>query len=260
MYFTPDEWARFRRAFEDDAKWNAYVAKVHWLGPEVCDPVSGSSRRYGGGLKPGSPGADAYRGQLAEVMPLFEFILITGSRIGEVLDLRWRSIDIENETVSIYQPKVKKLKRLPLTSEMKAILSDQETGASDERVFRPRLGAVAVCWHPRRVAHAFAVARKLAGLRKELTPHALRRTAASWLYQSGQPSQYAQRLLGHASIVTTEKHYASLTSTDLGPSLEIVGRLASQHQPAGEDERRHDVATPPPGTLSSRPAQVIYGQ
>jgi len=73
------------------------------------------------------------------------------------------------------------------------------------------------------------------------------------------PSQFAQRLLGHASIVTTEKHYASLASSDLGPSLEIVGRLASQPHSSEATETRHDVATPLPGKISSRSAQVIYG-
>ena len=127
-------------------------------------------------------------------------------------------------------------------------IRDRKKGGPDDHVFRPTLGAEAPLWHHKRIAHAFAVARDLAGLRKELTPHALRRTAATWLFQSGQPVQYAQKLLGHASIVTTEKHYASLETTDVGPSLDIVGRIASQtsqtqHEEEGE-KRWHDVATP----------------
>ncbi len=175
VYFAPDEWQRFRHAYEDDEKWNAYVAKVRWLGPEVCNPENGSSRRYGGGLKPGSPAAAEYRQQLAEAMTLLEFVLLTGSRVGEILDLRWGAVDWFSGTVSIFQNKVRKAKVLPLTPGMEAILKGLKKGGPDDHVFRPTLGAEAPLWHHKRIAHAFAVARDLAGLRKELTPHALRR-------------------------------------------------------------------------------------
>jgi integrase/recombinase XerD len=43
-----------------------------------------------------------------------------------------------------------------------------------------------------------------AGLRVKVTPHMLRHTAATQLIEAGVDIRYIQRLLGHASLTTTE--------------------------------------------------------
>lgn len=47
-----------------------------------------------------------------------------------------------------------------------------------------------------------------AGLNKKITPHALRRTCGSYLYNETGDIYEVARLLGHKSIETTKKHYA----------------------------------------------------
>lgn len=64
------------------------------------------------------------------------------------------------------------------------------------------------------VQRAFAVARKLSGIRLALTPHSLRHTFASWLAMSGQPLRTIQELPGHSDIRMTVK-YAHLSPTHL---------------------------------------------
>jgi integrase/recombinase XerD len=49
-----------------------------------------------------------------------------------------------------------------------------------------------------------AKAAKDAGLRTKVTPHMLRHTAATQLIEAGVDIRYIQRLLGHASLTTTE--------------------------------------------------------
>jgi site-specific recombinase XerD len=43
-----------------------------------------------------------------------------------------------------------------------------------------------------------------AGLNLKITPHMLRHTAATQLMEAGVDIRYIQRLLGHASLATTE--------------------------------------------------------
>lgn len=52
--------------------------------------------------------------------------------------------------------------------------------------------------------------------RKDISPHALRHSAASWLVSCGVPMREVQTLLGHAKMETTER-YASLVAPDTAP-------------------------------------------
>lgn len=52
-------------------------------------------------------------------------------------------------------------------------------------------------------------------------PHALRKTFGSWLVQAGEPMTGVSRLLGHSSVVVTERHYAELEPGHRGKLDEI---------------------------------------
>jgi site-specific recombinase XerD len=63
-----------------------------------------------------------------------------------------------------------------------------------------------------------ARAGRSAGLRQHLTPHMLRHSAATQLIESGVNIRYVQRLLGHASLATTEI-YTHVTDDALQDAL-----------------------------------------
>ena len=46
--------------------------------------------------------------------------------------------------------------------------------------------------------------------------HDLRRTFGYNLIKQGMPIYHLSKLLGHSSVVTTEKHYAPLMANDMG--------------------------------------------
>jgi len=56
--------------------------------------------------------------------------------------------------------------------------------------------------------------RKRLGL-KDARMHDLRRTFGYNLIKQGRPIYTVSKLLGHSSVVTTEKHYAPLMATEI---------------------------------------------
>jgi integrase/recombinase XerD len=68
-----------------------------------------------------------------------------------------------------------------------------------------------------------------AGLARRLTPHMLRHTAATLLIEGGVDIRFVQRVLGHASIATTEI-YTHVSDEALRATLEradVLGRVGS---------------------------------
>lgn len=60
--------------------------------------------------------------------------------------------------------------------------------------------------------------------RPEVTPHALRRAAATWVVQAGGSVEHARQLLGHASLQTTQR-YLSLPEQAVAESVDRAALL-----------------------------------
>jgi len=73
-----------------------------------------------------------------------------------------------------------------------------------------------------------AKAAKAAGISQRVTPHMLRHTAATQLIEAGVDIRYIQRLLGHASLSTTEiyTHVSDRALHRVVSDADILGRLA----------------------------------
>lgn len=67
-----------------------------------------------------------------------------------------------------------------------------------------------------------------AGVRTRVTPHVLRHTAATQLIEAGVDIRYIQRLLGHASLSTTEiyTHVSDRSLRRVLSDADVLGRLA----------------------------------
>jgi site-specific recombinase XerD len=74
-----------------------------------------------------------------------------------------------------------------------------------------------------------AKAAEGAGLRTRVTPHMLRHTAATQLIEAGVDIRYIQRLLGHASLSTTEiyTHVSDAALKRVVSDADVLGRLAA---------------------------------
>ena len=147
---------------------------------------------------------------------LFAFLVMyTGLRRGEALALTWDDIDLESRTItvskSVYQDKNKPHLKAP------------KTGAGTRPVpildrLYERLKPSAGLLFPDPVSHGLMSETHFESLWKQYknesgvacTPHQLRHTFATMLYEAGVEDKDAQDILGHAQISTTRDIYTHI--------------------------------------------------
>jgi integrase/recombinase XerD len=133
-------------------------------------------------------------------------LVATGVRVNEVVSIKCQDIDLPGETVRI-MGKGRRERQVFLTNESikglaRAYLNTRHALGVDHSRFLFN-------WHHEPLTAAamrsrLAKAARDAGLRATVTPHMLRHTAATELIEAGVDIRYIQRLLGHASLSTTE--------------------------------------------------------
>lgn len=129
--------------------------------------------------------------------------ITTGSRKGELINLRWSDIDLDRQTAYIETTKNGQPKVMPLTDDVVAELntfSDKET----EFIFNSELKPD----RPMCFTKQWIKALKLAEI-EDFRFHDLRHTTASYLAQNGASLLEIADVLGHKQIQVT-KRYAHL--------------------------------------------------
>lgn len=211
IYFEPAEWDKFITALDDESRWRKHVEKTRRFGATKIAADIDTPRKYGAGRRPDSDATKEYRARLLAYRPIFTALLWTGARLGEILNLTWQDVDLRGGYVRLPQQKTSKPKTLPIATELRATLEAMARGVGKAYVFprpdgRPHANLEA--------QRAFRVYRDVAGLREELTPHAIRHTFASWLVIQGVPIKAVQELLGHKTLAMTLR-YAHLSPIHL---------------------------------------------
>lgn len=153
------------------------------------------------------------------------FQLLTGSRPGEIVGMRWDELDLEaNEwTLPRTRSKNKREHLLPLTPTLRAIIDEQAAAwerEQDEREAKdmPRRPTAFVFPAVRAGRYsdrcrALMLDEGLAAMAKEgqplerFTPHDLRRTAETLMASAGVVREYRDRVLNHVDSSVGGKHY-----------------------------------------------------
>ena len=130
-------------------------------------------------------------------------------RISEVLQLEYPDIDLAGRTIRIIG-KGNKERTVPLP-DMTANLLSRYIG---KVVRKPKVFPVSYNIFMQHF-HAYA---RAAGLEDEITPHYLRHSGATHMYQNGAPLAYLSKLLGHSSLAITEI-YLSVNPEDLKQAM-----------------------------------------
>lgn len=165
--------------------------------------------------------------------PLWRFMVLTACRISEACALSWRDVDTTAKVVRIYQPKTKRTKVLSLTGELEEVFKSVPKGFPDTPVFRNASGAR---WTPGWAADRFEWLRAKARLAEGLTPHALRKTAATLAFRAGTSKDRILGLLGDTTPAMV-KHYIFDRPADFAEAQAAVadalrGRTVDETRPA----------------------------
>jgi integrase len=164
---------------------------------------------------------------------MVSLIAMTGLRIGELLAVRWRAVDLAGGTLavreSLYEgkfgpPKTQRTMRtIPLGPRAAKILTDHRARSlhteSCDLVFGNRTGGP--LRDSKLLQHVLQPAAKTAGLGR-VTWHQFRHIHSSLLNDLRVPIKIAQEQLGHASVTTTLNVYTHVVDASHRRAIESV--------------------------------------
>ena len=156
----------------------------------------------------------------SNVVPdIIEFLILTGARRSEVVNLPWSELDMENGIWNLppERNKANTKKIVPLSEGAMDILKRRQNNDSDYVFPNPKTGEPFIFLHG-----TWDRIRKKAGI-PDVRLHDLRHNFASLLINNGRSLYEVQKMLGHSDAKTTER-YAHLTQDTLKEATEIVSR------------------------------------
>lgn len=130
---------------------------------------------------------------------LFLFLLKTGVRLGEALDLQWEDIDWSNHRIEVYRPKVKVTSYVPMAD----VVSTRLEGKQEPQPFGSMSRAVRLL---RKTIDEVCNTERNTLRYGRATVHSLRDTFATDMLDRGMDCKKLSNLLGHSSVRMTEKY------------------------------------------------------
>ena len=137
-------------------------------------------------------------GNLLDFQDFIRFAFYTGARRGEINNMSWDNIDIPNSRMKVEGKTGERF--IKLNNQAKDVLAHRGG----------YLWNYKVDW----ISKAFQKCMFVLNI-DNVVFHDIRRTFGYNLIRQGMPIFEVSKLLGHSSVVTTERHYAPLLSTDI---------------------------------------------
>lgn len=156
-------------------------------------------------------------------------MVATGIRVNESVSIRCHDIDLPGRALRL-MGKGRRERQVFLTNDWIAGLTNayiearSKLGLTHSRLlFNLHHDPLS----PPAMRSRLAKAARAAGLETHVTPHMLRHTAATQLIEAGVDIRYIQRLLGHASLSTTEiyTHVSDQSLKRVVSDADVLGRF-----------------------------------
>ncbi|MFA5034018.1 MAG: tyrosine-type recombinase/integrase [bacterium] len=139
-----------------------------------------------------------------EIKPIIIVALNSGMRKGEIFNLKWQDVDLQNRFISIQQSKSNTKRMIPINDAVYKVFDGLQK--TNDKVFKVQNFRI-----------LFERAVNKAGI-KDFTFHGCRHSFASHMAMSGANLTTIKELLGHASIKMTLR-YAHLCNGYLGDAV-----------------------------------------
>lgn len=155
-----------------------------------------------------------------DVKKAFLFSCYTGMRFSDIKGLQWNNfIEISGQLCAhIRQRKTNAIQYLPISDKAKSYLPDRPENAADtDTVFNLYTNGYTnlyLKWWAQE-----------SGIKKQITFHTARHTAATLLLALGENIKTISGILGHTNSAITEKHYAALQIAPLAAALNKMNNL-----------------------------------
>ncbi len=145
----------------------------------------------------------------ADAQQFFSGGLLTGCRIGDLINMRVLDFHPKVRRISIVAGKTERRYHIPLSKEGFKFFEDHTRGRDKKDWMFVREGNVQ--WSYYQVRTRFSEAAQRAGIDPRPTPHSLRHTYATRAVMAGIPLRVVADLLGHSDTTMVEIFYLHLT-------------------------------------------------
>jgi len=150
---------------------------------------------------------------------LFQFAFFTGMRSAEIMNLKWNQVNLEDNKIQIgsdeFNTKSRKIRFIPIAEPIKHILIGNNLNSHNNGKSFVFSKGKYENYNRDYISKKFKKSVREAGLSEEIHFHTLRASFGSLLLQKGIPISSISKLLGHSSILVTERHYTELRLDNL---------------------------------------------
>ncbi len=209
---SSEEEQRFLAAFDNEAAFRKWIERhmprghVRQLPRAKAKPkLFGAKRVYGAGIRHDSDAAGEYYRRFRAAKPLFVAALECGLRRGDLLSMRWHSVDWETGTLAIVTGKTQRRTFIPLSESVRETLQEcRSRSVVGTYVFADADGNP---YPEKTIVRYFAIAKALAGFSdRALRFHDLRHSFASKLAREGVNLEFIAGAMGHSSNRQTARY------------------------------------------------------
>ena len=132
-----------------------------------------------------------------------------GFRAGELFKMTWADVNFNNSEISIRDTKSGKPRTVAMTAKVKSKLESMTKENADKRLFcKPRSNQplTGIPRNYKTTVDDLGFNDHITDRRQRVVFHTLRHTCASWLVRAGMDLYTVKEVLGHSSILVTERY------------------------------------------------------